>query len=129
MLVGERDRVGERLRVVAAGPRVVRHVGALLRGVQHGADRVRIRPGALGVEELDGHDPHVPVHAADSDAVVPGRADRAGDVRPVAVVVHRVVVIVHEVPAAPVVDVAVVVVVDPVRPAAAAVLARVDPDL
>ena len=46
-----------------------------------------------------------------------------------AVVVGRVVVVVHEVPAAPVVDVAVAVVVDPVRPAARAVLTLVDPDV
>src|SRR5207248_2949489 len=65
----------------------------------------------------------------DADTVVPGSADRAGDVRPVSVVVHRVVVVVREVPAAPVVDVAVVVVVDAVGAATAAVLARVDPDL
>ena len=48
---------------------------------------------------------------------------------PVPVVVGRIVVAVHEVPAAPVVDVAVAVVVDPVRPAAGAVLALVDPDV
>jgi hypothetical protein len=48
-------------------------------------------------------------------------------VRAVAVIVERVVVLVDEVPAAPVVDVAVAVVVDAVRPAARAVLALVDP--
>ena len=56
----------------------------------------------------------VPVDARDADAVVAERADRAGDVRAVAVVVDRVVVVVDEVPAAEVVDVAVAVVVDAV---------------
>ena len=129
MLVRDGDRVAQRLRVTAAGPGVVHHVGAVLGRVQHRADRVGGGARTLRIQELDRHDPHVPVHAGDAEAVVARRADRAGDVRAVAVVVHRVVVAVHEVPAAPVVDVAVVVVVDAVAAAAAAVLARVDPDL
>src|SRR4029450_14083922 len=42
---------------------------------------------------------------------------------------RRVVVVLYEVPAAPVVDVAVAVFVDSVRPAAGAILALVDPDV
>src|SRR5262249_5628634 len=129
VLVGDADCVRECLRVDVVRPGVVHHVRAVLGRIEDGADGVRIGPGALRVQELDRHDPHVPVHAGDADAVVAGRADRPGYVRPVPVVVGRVVVVVGEVPAVPVVDEAVVVVVDAVVPAAAAVLAGIDPDL
>ena len=129
VLVGDVDRIGERLRVDVVRPRVVHDVGAVLRRVEDGADRVRIGPGALRVQELDRHDPHVPVDAGDADAVVAGRADRARDMRSVPVVVRRVVVVVRKVPPVPVVEEAVVVVVDTVVATTAAVLAGVDPDL
>ena len=64
-------------------------------------------------------------HARDAERVVGARRDRAGDVRPVMVVVVRVVVVVDEVPAAEVVDAAVGVVVDAVGLLAAAALTRV----
>jgi len=60
-------------------------------------------------------------------AVVPDRADRAGDVRSVSLVVGGVVVAVDEVPASPVVDVAVPVVVDVVAATTHAVLSGIDP--
>ena len=84
-----------------------------------------VEPAAVGVQELEGHDLDVPVDAGDADAVVAHGADGAGDVRAVAVVVHRVAVVVDEVVAVDVVDVAVAVVVD----AVAGDLARVGPDV
>src|SRR5881398_2462643 len=68
----------------------------------------------------------MPVDPGDAGPVVARGADRACDMRGVAVVVHRIVVAVREVPAPPVVDVAVPVVVDAVRTAAGAVLTGVD---
>ena len=125
--VRELDRFQQALREVARRPRVVEHVGAVRGRVEDGADGVRGRPGPVAAEELQAHQADVPVHADDADAVVADRADRAGDVRPVPLVVCRVVVAVDEVPAAPVVDVAVAVVVDVIRATAAAVLSGVDP--
>src|SRR5262249_20320053 len=75
---------------------------------------------AGGADELARHQLHVPIDAGDADAVVARRPDDAGDVGAVARVVHRVVVVVVEVPADYVVDVPVVVVVDAVGPAATA---------
>ena len=123
------DRIPERLREVTAAPGVVHDRDALRACVEDRADGVLGRPGSTRVEELERHDRAVPGDAGHADAVVAGRGDRPRDVRSVAVVVRRVVVVVHEVPAAPVVDVAVAVVVEAVRPAARAVLALVDPDV
>ena len=64
----------------------------------------------------------MPVHARDADAVVAHRPDRAGNVRAVEMVVHRVVVVADEVVANEVIDQAVVIVVAAVFPAAAAAI-------
>ena len=125
--VRELDRFQEALREVASRPRVVEDVGTVRSRVEDGADGVRGRAGSVAAEELQAHQADVPVHADDADTVVSDRTDRAGDVRPVPLVVCRVVVAVDEVPAAPVVDVAVSVVVDVIRAAAVAVLSGVDP--
>ena len=98
---------------------------AHLHGVVEGADGVGDGAAAVGVEELQGHDLHVPVDAGHADAVVAHGADGAGHVRAVAVVVHRVAVVVDEVVAVDVVDEAVAVVVD----AVAGDLAGVGPDV
>ena len=88
--------------------------------------------GALGAH-AHVHEPDVPVDAGDALAVVAGGADDAGDVGAVAAVVVRVVVGVasgrgrdaaDEVPALPVVDVAVAVVVDAVGALVAAMRVR-----
>src|SRR5262249_44521471 len=85
--------------------------------------------GAVGADELERHQPHHRADAGHAAAVSGDRADDAGHVRAVAVVVRWGVVVVGEVPAPPVVDVAVVVVVDAVVAAARAVLPRVDPEV
>src|SRR5262249_15114969 len=71
------------------------------------------------------HDLHVPDDPGDAAAVVGHGADGAGHVRPVVVVVHGVAVVVDEVVAVNVIDVAVAVVVD----AVAGDLAGVGPDV
>ena len=121
------DRFQEALREVASRPRVVEHIGTVRSRVEDRADCICGRPGSVAAEELQPHQADVPVHADDADTVVSDRADRAGDMRPVPLVVCRVVVAVDEVPAAPVVDVAVSVVVDAVRATTRAVLSGVDP--
>ena len=65
-------------------------------------------------QELERHDPDVPAHAHRAEPVVAHGADGARDVRAVTDVVDRVGVVVHEVVAVVVVDVAVEIVVDPV---------------
>jgi hypothetical protein len=111
-----------------AAPGGVDHVRAVRGGVENRADPVRGRPVALCIEELERHQADTgAVDPRDADPVVADRSDRAGDVRAVAVVVGRVAVAVGVVPATPVVDVAVSVVVDPVRSAARAALAGVRP--
>src|SRR5262249_30450271 len=75
-------------------------------------------PRAAGVEVLDRHQADVPVHPDHPDAVVADGPDRAGRVRAVAVVVHRVVVVVGEVPAEEVVPETVAVAVAAGGPAA-----------
>ncbi len=71
----------------------------------------------------------VPRDAGHADAVVAARGDDPGDAGAVAEVVGGLVVALDEVPPAPVVDVAVAVVVDAVVLAAAAGLARVAPQV
>jgi len=123
--VGGGDRVGERLRILAAAPAVVHHPRAHIGGVDDGVDGVRGEAEAVRPDEFHAHQAHVPVHPGDADAVVAGRADGSRDVRAVAVVVRGIGVAVVEIVAVDVVDVAVAVVVD----AVAGDLARVDPDV
>ena len=106
--------VAEGLRKRRVAIAVVGDVGPHLHGVVEAPDGVARRAAAVGAEELQGHDLDVPVDAGDADAVVAHGADRAGDVRAVAVVVQRVAVVVDEVVAVDVIDEAVAVVVDPV---------------
>ena len=83
----------------AAGVTVVHDLGAVGdRKVQRLDGIAEVAAAAL-VEELQGHELDVPVHPGDADAVVADRPDDAGDVGAVAVVVHHIGVVVHEVPA------------------------------
>ncbi len=115
------DGVVERLAVRPASPTVVGHadvdpiLGSHHRRVIEGLDRGAGEAVSFGVEELQGHDRGVPVDAGDSVTVVAHGGDRAGDVRPVAVVVHGIAVAVDEVVPVDVVDQPVAVVVDAVR--------------
>src|SRR5262249_24139846 len=124
--LGALDGVEQRLREAAAAPTVVgdrRPVGDRVVDRRDGAGGAA---GAAGVEELQGHQFDAgPGNAGDADAVVAHPRDGAGDVRAVAVVVERFVVVRDEVPAVDVVDEAVAVVVD----AVAGDLARVGPDV
>jgi hypothetical protein len=124
-----RDRVLERLEKLLSAPGVVRDDRAHAGCVENRPNRVVGRPLAVRGDELERHDLDVPVHARDADSVVSPGADRPRDVRPVTVVVGRVVVVVDEIPTMDVVDVAVAVVVDPVRGAARAGFAGVRPDV
>ena len=90
-----------------------------------GTDGVGHVARAVGVEDPQRHHLARVRDADDADAVVADRGDRARDVRAVAVGVVGQVVVVDEVPAVHVVDVAVAVVVD----AVARDLARVRPDV
>src|SRR5207237_6855137 len=88
-------------------------------GVVQALDRVGGGAAAVGREELQRHDLGIPRHARYADAVVAGRGDGAGGVGAVAVVVHRVArrgraVGGGGVDPVDVINVAVVVVVDPV---------------
>ena len=111
--VGVGDRVLEGLRVLVSAPGVVRP-RRRSGGVEDGADRVAAVPEPVRAEELERHDRTFQLTPATPGPLLPDGADRPRDVRAVAVVVDRVVVVVHEVPAADVVDVAVAVVVEAV---------------
>ena len=90
------DLIEQQLREPAAAPAVRENpdVGAcLLRGLNDeldGVDRVGKRPGAGAVEEFGRHDAGGPVDACSPDVVIANGADRACDMRPVAVVVPRI---------------------------------------
>ena len=73
------------------------YCGPLHRGVVDRADGVGRVAAAGRIDELQRHDGHVPIHAGHALAVVAHRADDAGDVGAVAVVVHRVAVVGDEV--------------------------------
>ena len=108
----------ESLRSRAATPAVVRQPDVHAVVVPHHGRVVERRDGRRRrsrpscAQELQAHDLDVPVDARHADRVVPDRADRAGHVRAVAVVVDRIAVVVDEVVAVDVVDVPVAVVVD-----------------
>ena len=117
--------------VSAASPTVVGHPhvdvvdGPHHRGVVDRPNRVGdVSPTAAG-EELQPHDRPGPVHADHAGAVVAGAGDGPGNVSAVAVVVHRVAVVVDEVVSVDVVDEPVAVVVDSVS----GNLAGVGPDV
>src|SRR5262249_19779793 len=111
------DGVGHGRGRPAAAPAVVGDLYALAGGVVQGEDGVAGAAAAVGAEELQRRQRHLPVDADDAGAVVSRRADGAGDVGAVAVVVEGVVVVVDEVPADQVVLVAVAVLIDAVGPA------------
>src|SRR5262249_53555584 len=105
-----------RFVVPVPDPAVVGDRDALGDGVVEGRHGAADGTMAGVVEEFQRGHLHEPVDARDADTVVAGGPDGAGDVRAVAVVVHRVVVVIDEVPADQVVHVAVAVVIDAVRP-------------
>src|SRR5205823_4811647 len=85
------DRVGQGGAAGAAAVAVVRDAGAHVRGVVDGLGRAQVGAAAVGVEELQGHDLHLPVDPDHPIGVVVGgerRVDRAiarRDVGPVGV--------------------------------------------
>ncbi len=111
-------RIGDRqvhgLGESASTPAVAGEVDAHHGGVFDGRQGVGCAAGSAGVQEFQRHDRHVPTHAGHADAVVAHAADGPGTVRPVAIVIHGIVVIVDEIPAVDIVDEAVAVVIDPV---------------
>mmetsp|Transcript_58955 Transcript_58955/g.171043 ORF Transcript_58955/g.171043 Transcript_58955/m.171043 type:complete len:1022 (-) Transcript_58955:661-3726(-) len=109
-----------------ASPRVAQDLGAVRDRIIDGADGVGGPAGAVASQELQRHDPHTaPRDAGHAEAVVADAGDRTGAVRAVELVVHRVPVVVREVGAVDIVDVAVPIVVD----AVAGDLVRVHPHL
>ena len=130
-IASRRDRVAECRRATASAPAVVRgdDVHAICpphhrRVVQRG-DRGARRTAAARVEKLQPHDRHLPVDPCDAGAIVADRADRAGHMGAVRVVVEHVGGVGGEVPAEDVVDKTVAIVVD----AVACRLAGIAPDV
>ena len=129
------DRVVHRLRERRATTAVVHDARAHVAGVGEPFGDVGRCRDAFAVEDAHRHQSHVPRHTGDADAVVARGADDAGDVRAVAQDVARVVVGIgrrrparaDHVPPVPVVDIAVVVVVDAVVLSPTAALAGIDP--
>ena len=100
LIVGFLYLIQHRLREPAAAPAVRQdsNVGAagarknrlhLNREIDR-VDRIRNRASAARRQKLQAHHGGHPVHACDADGVVADRADRAGYVRAVIVVVHRI---------------------------------------
>ena len=118
------DRVAERLARRRIAPRGVDDQRTIGCGICDRIDRLLIGPARRAVvEDLDRHDPHGGRHADDADAIgIPG--NRARDMRAVRLgsLVDGVVVV-AEVPAVDVVDIAVGIVVEAVGRG----LARVHP--
>ena len=117
-------------RPLASAPAIVRNAhnvvspGLETCRVKYRSRRIRDVAGSVRPEEFEGHHLDVPVHADDSNPVIPDRSDRPGYVRTVSVVVDRIIVVVGEIPAAGVVDISVTVVVEPVDR-----LVRIDPNI
>ena len=122
---GGADSVHQRLREIVAPPGVVQNVDTQAGGVVDRGDGGGGGAVASGVEEFQRDQRHAPGDAGDADGVVSDGADRSRDVRTVPEVIHRIVVVVVEVPAVHVVQEAVLVIVD----AVAGDLARVGPDV
>ena len=99
-------------REAAASPTVIRQVETHGHCIVNGVERSTGWTRAACAEELQCGKLHIPGHARDADAIVAYGADGAGDVRPVTVVIHRVGVVVDEVPAVDVINIAVAVVIN-----------------
>ena len=124
-----RDRVVLGLGVRAAGQRRVDDPRAAARRIAIGRDDVRHRSRPVSPENPD-RDHRRPPHDADDPVrIVARRGERSGHVGAVTVGIGRIAVLLHEVPAADVVDLPVPVVVDPVALAPRATLARIAPDV
>ena len=124
---GRCDGVVLGARVAVAAERGVDHTRSAARGVRVGGDDVRHVAAAVVAEHAQGHDGRVPSDARHPGAVVAPRSDRARDVRAVPVAVLGLRIAVDEVPAVDVVDPPVAVVIEAVRLAPGARLARVRP--
>src|SRR5207237_2236983 len=113
------DRVPQRLGIGTAAPGIVRgdDVDAAIlheRYIVETGDRISGRATAGRVQELARQDRDIPVDPGDPDGIVTGRTDRAGNVRAVEVIVHRVPCVGDRIDPVAVVHVAVAVVVEPV---------------
>src|SRR5262249_42145509 len=75
-----------------AAPAVAGDAGAVIDGVADRLGRRKVAAVAVGAHELQGHDLGFPVDTHDAQGVVALRGDGAAGVRPVAVIVQRVVV-------------------------------------
>ena len=92
-----------------------------------GGDKVGDGAGPALVEDPQRHDLAAPARAGYADRVVAAGGRHAGHVGAVPVLVGRVALVFHPIPAARVVAEAVAIVIDPVRPTAGPALARVGP--
>src|SRR5678816_79766 len=84
------------------------------RGIKNGIGGCTDGTIAACIQVFERHQLYGPGHPGDAHAIVADGTDCPGDVRAVSVVVERIVGVVHEVPAAKVVNVSVAVVVDAV---------------
>ena len=109
------NRVIERLAVATAAPAVVRDANAAAGSVLQGQDGAGCVTDSLVVEDLQRHEPGPPLDAGQSNAVVAPRPDDACDVGAVAVQIRWIAVVVGEVPAVQVVDIAVAIIVQAVE--------------
>ena len=96
----------------ATAPTIVRQGCAVIGGIIDGENRTGSGPGAGSPQKLECHDPHVPVYAYDTDTVVADGTNGTSTMGTVAMVVIRITIIVDEVVAVDIVDVAIAIIVD-----------------
>jgi hypothetical protein len=98
----------------AAPPGVVENVDALRQRVVNAFNGAGRRAGAVGGEELECHELDVPGDPGNADAIVADGSDGAGHEGAVVVVVHGIAAVVDGADAMDIVDVPVIVIVEPV---------------
>src|SRR3989338_642096 len=88
-------------------------------------DRISGTAGAASVEELAGHELYSPVDPDDANAVIADRADSAGHVSSVVIVVHGIIIVIHFVDAVTIIHEAVAIIVQSVAVTIVAVLEHI----
>mmetsp|Transcript_21990 Transcript_21990/g.55008 ORF Transcript_21990/g.55008 Transcript_21990/m.55008 type:complete len:203 (+) Transcript_21990:181-789(+) len=99
----------------ATAPRVACDLGSVSYRVVNGSDCIRRPTRSMGVQELQGHQAHAaPCHPGNSNSIVADARDRACTMRAVHVVIHGIPIFVGEVSAVDIVNVAILIVIDPI---------------
>ena len=104
----------DNLRIPLSSPTVVDDVCAVTGRVNYCRGKSGIIASSITVQCFDRHNPGFGRHSDNSDSIVASRSNGAGHMRPMPMIIGRTAVAICKVPSPGVIDVAIVVIVNPV---------------